>query len=558
MYLRGRADVLVQVVAQAAGGTGELPVDLLRWLLAVSPILLLLVLLVVFQWGATEAGPLGVAISVVVAATAFDTPLRTLVVAGAKGVWDAVPILLVIFAALLLYRIGTAAGAFHALRVGVEQQSRNSMFLVLAFGWVFASFTQGIAGFGAPIAIVAPILVALRVRPVYAVVIPLIGHAWAKFFGTLGVGWVATLQVTEVEDPRMTALLTSLLLLIPIFAAGFAIAWMVGRAPGVKHALPMVLVVGTVLGVGQIGFSFISPELSSFLAATLALLSLYPLSRWSRYSQEAPIEEMPAMAEDEAGASGAAEEPEPVMGLGWTLFPYAVLTVVAVLVLLVEPVESFLEGVSIAPSFPEVSTGFGVVNEASNAYEPLTPLAHPGGFLVLAALAAWPVYRLRGFFRSWRERADAPPVLSTTVSEFVPAATAVVTFLILASVMSHSGETEVFALGIAAVAPPLVYAFLANIIGIVGALVTNSSTSSNVLFSPVHTAVAANLGISQAAVLAAQSTGGAVGNVVAPTNIILGTTTAGASGKEGEIMRMTIPWAAAVAVLTGLATMLLI
>jgi len=46
MYMRGRADVLVQVVAQAAGQAGELPVDLLRWLLAVSPILLLLVLLV--------------------------------------------------------------------------------------------------------------------------------------------------------------------------------------------------------------------------------------------------------------------------------------------------------------------------------------------------------------------------------------------------------------------------------------------------------------------------------------------------------------------------------
>ncbi len=333
---------------------------------------------------------------------------------------------------------------------------------------------------------------------------------------------------------------------------------MVGRTAGVKHALPMVLIVGAVLGAGQIGFTFISPELSSFLAGTLALLSLYPLSRWSRYSQQAPIEEMPAMAEDEAGSSGAAEEPEPVMGLGWALFPYAVLTVVSVLVLLVEPVQSFLEGVSIAPSFPEVSTGFGVVNEAAHAYEPLTPLSHPGGFLILAALAAWPIYRLRGYFRSWQERSHPPPILSTTVSEFVPAATAVVTFLVLASVMSHSGETEVFALGIAAVAPPLVYAFLANIIGIVGALVTNSSTSSNVLFSPVHTTIAATQGVSQAAVLAAQSTGGAVGNVVAPTNIILGTTTAGAGGEEGRILRMTIPWAAAVAVLTGLATIPLV
>src|SRR3712207_188826 len=72
----------------------------------------------------------------------------------------------------------------------------------------------------------------------------------------------------------------------------------------------MVLIIGAVLGVGQIGFSFISPELSSFLAATLALLSLYPLSRWSRYSQEAPIEELPAMAADEAGSSGAEERSE--------------------------------------------------------------------------------------------------------------------------------------------------------------------------------------------------------------------------------------------------------
>ncbi len=546
----------LHVLAQAGGEASDVPVDLWRWLLALSPILLLLVLLVMLRWGATEAGPLAVALSAVAAAVAFETPLQTLVVAGAKGVWDAVPILLVIVAALLLYRVGTAAGAFHALRTGVQQQSRNQIFLVLGFGWVFASFTQGIAGFGAPIAIVAPILLALRVRPVYAVVIPLIGHAWAKFFGTLGVGWVATLQVTDIEEPEITALLTSLLLLIPIFAAGVAIAWMMGRSAGVRHALPMILVIGTILGVGQIAFVLVSPELSSFLAAALALVSLYPLSRWSRYRDEAPLDDLPAMTPEKSADD--TEEPEPVMGLGWALFPYAVLTVVSMLVLLVEPVAALLEQVSIAPSFPTVSTGFGVVNEGAEAYEPLTPLSDPGGFLLLAALISWPVYRARGYFRAWRDRADPPPIWSTTVSDSVPALTAVVTFLVLASVMSHSGQTEVLALGIAAVAPPLVYAFLANIIGIIGALVTNSSTSSNVLFAPVHTTIAETQGVSQATVLAAQSAGGAVGNVVAPTNIILGTTTTGISGEEGAVLRKTIPWAAVVAVLTGLATMALI
>jgi lactate permease len=550
------------LLAQAA--TSDVPVDLLRWLLAVAPIVLLLVLLVIVQWGATEAGPIAVALAGIAALIWFDTPLRTLVVAGGKGVWDAAPILFVIAAALLLYRVGTAAGAFHALRIGVQQQSRNSMFLVLAFGWVFASFTQGIAGFGAPIAITAPILVALKVRPVYAVVIPLIGHAWAKFFGTLGVGWLATLQVTDVEDPELTALLISLLLIIPIVAAGVAIAWMVGRKAGVVHALPMILVISVILGAGQIGFSFISPELSTFVAATCALIALYPLSRWSRYSEPAPLDELPGMQDDVAAADGGdtdaddTDEPEPVMNLGWALFPYAILTVVSVVVLLIEPVETFLDGWSFGPAFPEVSTGYDVVNDAAAPYEPLSPLTHAGGFLLFAALVSWPVYRARGFFRRWQERADPPPILATTASDLVPAATAVVTFLVLASVMSHSGQTEVLALGIAEVAPPVVYAFLANIIGIIGALVTNSSTSSNVLLSPVHTTIAADLDISQSAVLAAQSTGGAVGNVVAPTNIVMGTTTAGISGEEGVILRKTIPWTVAVAVLTGLATIALI
>lgn len=548
--------LLAQAAAEATEDA-DLPVDLFSWILAVSPIVVLLVLLVGLRWGATEAGPVGVLVAALVATFWLETPWRTLVVAGGKGVWDSVPILFVIFAALLLYRVGTAAGAFHALRVGVEKQSRNSMFLVLAFGWVFASFAQGIAGFGAPIAIVAPILVALRVKPVYAVVIPLIGHAWCKFFGTLGVGWLATTQVTNLDDETMTAVLTSILLFIPIVAAGVAIAWMVGRGAGLLHAWPMIAILSIIFCAGQVGSVLISPELSSFVASTIALVALYPLSRWSRYSNPAPLEHTPAMADDtEEEESG--EEPEPVMGLGWALFPYAVLTVVSVVVLLVPAIESLLEKPQIGPSFPEVSTGLDLVVESGDPYEPISPLTHAGGFLLAATLIAWPVYRARGYFRRWKERSNPPPIVSTTISDSVPAAIAVVTFLVLASVMSHSGQTEVLALGIAEVSPPVVYAFLANFIGVIGALVTNSSTSSNVLFSPVHSSIAAQQGISQAAVIAAQSTGGAVGNVIAPMNLVLGTTTAGISGKEGEILRKTIPWAAVVAVLTGIATIPLI
>ena len=72
----------------------------------------------------------------------------TVAVAGAKGVWDAVFILYVVWAALILYQVTRRAGAFAALRQDHALQPQQ-LFLVMAFGWVFASFLQGIAGFGA-------------------------------------------------------------------------------------------------------------------------------------------------------------------------------------------------------------------------------------------------------------------------------------------------------------------------------------------------------------------------------------------------------------------------
>ena len=196
--------------------TADLPISFLSWLLALAPILVLLVLLAVLRWKAPQAGPIGMFAAAAVSLLALRMPWETLAVAGAKGIWDAIYILYVVWPALLLYLVTDRAGGYDALRQGVTRFSRNELFIVVALGWVFSSFLQGIAGFGTPIAIVAPILVALRVRPVYAVAIPLIGHAWAKFFGTLGVSWVATLQVTDVEDPELTAVLTSVLLFIPI------------------------------------------------------------------------------------------------------------------------------------------------------------------------------------------------------------------------------------------------------------------------------------------------------------------------------------------------------
>ncbi|MEX2639907.1 MAG: L-lactate permease [Balneolales bacterium] len=537
----------------------QLPIDLFHWALAIVPILVLLVLLIGLRWKAPEAGSVGMFIAAAIAIFIYQAPAETVAVAGGKGVWDAIFILFVVWPALWLYQITERAGAFDALRKGIERFSSNELFLVLAFGWVFASFLQGIAGFGTPIAVVAPLLVALGVRPVYAVAIPLIGHAWANMFGTLAVGWLATLQVIDLQSLVETAFQTAILLWIPNLVSGFVIAWLFGRMPAVIHAWPMVVIITLIHGGGQLALVVWDPVLSTFLASAVALLALYPLSRWSRYDERAEsIEDRPAMIEDKGADKEQEDEDEPIMGLWMAGMPYVILTVAAIIALVIPPVEQALEQVEVGLPFPAVETGYGHENEAEEPYSPFTPLTHPGTFLLIAAVGGWAVYRSRGYYDKWAEREESGSVWSGLAGNAIPASIAIVAFLVMSKLMDHSGQTEVLALGIADVAPPAVFAFASNWIGVLGAFMTSSNTASNILFAPLQQeTVLAVDALSEASIIGAQSAGGALGNSIAPANVVLGTGTAGIIGQEGEVLRKTLPFALGVAVLIGGLTILL-
>ncbi len=583
-------------------GLLQAPIDAFHWSLALVPLIVLLVLLVGLRWQAPEAGPIGMFIAAGIALAAFQTPWETLAVASGKGVWDAIFILYVVWPALLLYHVIKRAGGFVALEDGIQTFSDNELFLILAFGWVFASFLQGIAGFGTPIAVVAPLLLILGVRPVYAVAIPLIGHAWANMFGTLAVAWLATIRVVTLELLLETAVQAAVLLWVPTLAAGIAIAWLYGRWSAVSYALPMILVISTIHGGVQLAVMFWDPVLSTFIAATLALLALYPLSRWERYDQ--PLEEFQdskAMSRsvDTGGQSGAAvtdggqprddestdgsgprdngetadggdrsddgevdgddavadsddKTPEPVMSFWMSLLPYVVLTVVAIAALAVPQIEAVLEQFEVGLSFPAVETGYGVETPAEEPYSPFAPLTHPGSFLIVSLLAGWLVYRVRGYYSQWADREEVDSIWAGLADDAVPASVAIVAFLVMAQVMVHAGQMETLAFGIALVAPPVVYIFSSSWIGFIGAFMTSSNTASNILLSPLHDqAVDALPELSQASIIAGQSAGGAVGNAIAPANVVLGTGAVGAIGKEGDVLRITIPWTVIVMVIVG-------
>jgi lactate permease len=537
---------------EAAG----VPVDLLHWVLAILSIVALLVFLVPLRWRAPEAAPMAMFTAAIVALAAFRTPWQTLAVAGGKGVWDAIFILYVIWPALLLYQVTKQAGAYDALRQGIAKFSRNELFIILALSWVFASFLQGIAGFGAPVAVVVPLLVAIGVKPIYAVSMGVLAHAWARFFGTLGVGWLATLQVVELKDIPRAAYESALLILIPTYLGGFFVVWLYGKWPAVRHAWPLVLVLGTILGVGQLLAAIISPELSTFLAAVVALLALYPLSRWRRFGE--PIEgisERPAMVERVVSDQ---KEAPPVMSLSMSFLPYIILTAVTLSALLIPRLNEVLRQFRVGLPFPAVETGFGIRNAAVPAYAPITPLTHPGAMLLITSIVVWLVYKALGYYRAWAEHHTPESIWSALLKDAVPASVPVIAFLVTSRILDHSGQSLTLAYGLAAVSPPLVYASVASVIGALGAFMTSSSTASNVLFAGVQGSVAQLQGLAKETIIASQAAGSAYGNAIAPANIVLGTSIAGVKGQEGAVLRQTMPWTIIVAVLTGLATVALV
>ncbi len=534
----------------------QLPVTVLSVGAAILPILVLLILLVGRNWSSSAAAPVALTVAVVIATLLFQTPLKTIAVAAGKGIWDAIFILYVVWPALILYQVANGAGAFDAIRRGVLRLIPDRLLVVLVFAWVLPSFIQSIAGFGTPLAVVAPILLGLGVKPVYAVLLPIIGGAWANSFGSLGAPWLALESVVEVRDPALTQRLGALLVWIANLTAGLMIAWLYGRTWALRRGLPAILIISLLHGGLLVLLVPLVLPIAMLIACAAGLVAALALSRWSFYRQEDDDEPDRIFDRDEPvapeGEASGHQARRPPMSLPVAFAPYVFLGVLAVVVLTVSPIRSALQTVSIGLPFPATSTGFGVSEEAVGAYAAFTPLTHPGTFLLVSALFGYRLFTRR---KRYPEGTSVGGVLGRAAKDALPVTTSVSALLLMSGVMSHSGEITVLALGLSAVAGSTVYLAAANFLGILGSLTTSSNTASNVLFGPLQATGAQAEGISVALALGAQAAGAAVGNAIAPADALLGATTVGDPSLVGGVMRLAIPWAIVTGLLISLATL---
>lgn len=111
----------------------------------------------------------------------------------------------------------------------------------LVLGWAFPGFVQGVCGYGAPVAVAAPLLVGLGFEPIFAAATALIGHSWAVTFGSLGSSFSILERLTTL-DPGRLALFAALFLGIACVLCGYSIAHMYGGWKCMHEGTPAILI----------------------------------------------------------------------------------------------------------------------------------------------------------------------------------------------------------------------------------------------------------------------------------------------------------------------------
>lgn len=526
----------------------------LLWLFAIIPIISLLIMMVGFQWGAKKAAPIGLLLAILNGFLVFKAPLDLIAYEAIKGIWSAVIVLLIVWPAVLLYEIVHKVDAFHVIRQGIQKYTPNQLIQVLALGWCFTSFLQGITGFGVPVAVGAPLLIGIGVNPISAVIIPLIGNAWAGTFGTLAVAWDALiLQTNLVANPTLyaqTALFAALFIWIWNLIIGLSITWIYGGISAIKKGLIAILVISLIQGGGQLLLVQYNTTLSAFIPSLLALISIFFLSKAKHYSSPWKLDKNNIMMIDQTNKS---LEVKNNMSLIQAFVPYLFLTGITLIVLLVPPIKELFSTLKFGLSFPKTSTGLGYINDAIGSYSPIYPFTNAGFFLLASSIIAYIYYSRKKMISV----IDGKKILKLSIQKTLPSAIAVTCFVTMSRIMSGSGQILILAQGIASFLGNA-YGLFTPLVGMLGAFMTSSNMASNILFGEFQQTTAKILSLNVAAILGAHTAGGAVGTAIAPGNIILGTTTAGILGQEGLILKKLLPITLSATLIIGIVLIIIL
>ena len=543
--------------------------DAITAVVAALPLVIAALLLVGALWPATKAMPVAWLAAVGVGVFVWNLPFNWIAATSMWGVMLAVEILWIVFGALVLLYTLQQAGAIERITDEFESISEDHRVQTILVGFFLTTFLTGVAGFGTPAAIAAPLLVGLGFPPLAAVVAALVGHAIATTFGAVGVpirpsvsdsiGSVDGVSAAEASvfaaEVSTLAGLYHLLpgLFVPLVTVSMVVYFFGDTterslAP-IKPVVPLALVAGVAFIVPFVLTAvFVGPELPSVIApmiggaVTVWLLKqgwLLPATDWQFPRAEIwpdgwAGEQTFGATDNRQSTPTMATDGGPSLSLARAGAPYVLLVVLLVATRDFTPVGALLTEIPVFTLTWDGIFGTTIANGIEWAYV-------PGAWLVLTALVSIPLFGL--------SRAEVTQAWRDAGSTSKSPAIALVFVIGTVGIMLQSGQYPNAPNGasmIVALADGIglvftdVYTLIAAPIGVIGTFVTGSVAVSNITFSALQYEIAISAGFVEQHVVAAQATGGAMGNAISIHNVIAALATVGLVGKEGTVIRLNL------------------
>ena len=520
--------------------------QLLSTLIAAVPIVTLLSLLAFFRVKAWWAAMAGVAIAYVIAVTVYGMPIASAASATAYGCLSGLfPIGWVVFGGMFLYNMSVETGHFQIVQRSIASVSVDRRVQALLIAFSFGAFLEGCAGFGAPVAISAAIMIGLGFSPLYAAGLALIANTAPVAFGSLGIPLTTLSSVTGLDLMKLSAMAGRQLSLVALIIPAWIVVAMSGWR-GLKGVWPAALVCGGTFSVVQLVVSnCFGPTV---VAVTAGMMTIVALVVFTRFWQPAEIWRFPSEKADKTEApegkiKGKLAYSRAAVIKAW--LPWVLLTAF-VFTWGMPSVKMFLNGGDEgAPNFLHnislISVEMPDLHNRVYRDVPVVPQrdkpepaiynfnwlsATGSGILLAAMISAWFMkISRRMFFR----------IAGSTLHKLRWSLLTIACMLGVGYITRYSGMDAT--LGLAFTRTGVIYPFFAAILGWLGTAVTGSDTASNALFGSLQRITAEQLHLNPILICTTNSTGGVVGKMLDAQSIVVSAAATDQQGTESSILR---------------------
>ncbi|MEG0231233.1 MAG: L-lactate permease [Hafnia sp.] len=507
-------------------------------LIAALPILFFFFALIKLKLKGYIAATITVGIALLVALFFYQMPadraFASVIYGFFYGLW---PIAWIIIAAVFVYKISVKTGQFDIIRSSILSITPDQRLQMLIVGFCFGAFLEGAAGFGAPVAITAALLVGLGFNPLYAAGLCLIVNTAPVAFGAMGIPIIVAGQVTGLDSFEIGQMVGRQLPFLTIIVLFWIMAIMDGWR-GIKETWPAVVVAGGSFAVAQyLSSNFIGPELPDIISSLVSLVCLTTFLRVWQPKRIFRFNDVGASVTDQTLARQNYTAKQVIRA--WMPFIFLTATVT---IWSIPPFKAlFAKGGALqdwvfnfsVPLLDKLVAKMPPVVAESMPYAAvykLDWLSATGTAIMVAAVISVIYLRMKPqaavatFFSTMKEL--ALPIYSIGM------------VLAFAFISNYSGLSATLALALAHTGDA--FTFFSPFLGWLGVFLTGSDTSSNALFAALQATTAQQIGVSDVLLVAANTTGGVTGKMISPQSIAIACAAVGLVGKESDLFRFTV------------------